>query len=182
VSAEDRERWDNKYAQSTGPGVPGLPKHFEPFAKRFGRARSALDIACGTGRASVWLAQQGVRVVGYDISPTAVAQASALAVKHDVAHLCRFAVADFDDGLPEGPRVDLVFCNMFRSTRLDGPAMDRLNRRGLLALAALSEVGGAPGRFRVKPGELVDAFSPLRLIDHGEGDGVAWIVGRRRLL
>ncbi len=176
----DREHWDDRYAAATQLAEPGLPQHFVGHTKRLAQATSAIEVACGAGRASVWLALQGVQVNAYDISPVAIAQANELARKHGVADRCTFDVADFDDGLPAGPQVDLVFCNMFRDNRLDGPMMQRLKRHGTLAVSALSEVGASSGRFRVKPGELADAFSSLELLDHGEGEGVAWLVARSR--
>jgi len=42
----------------------------------------------------------------------------------------------------------------------------------------LSEVGADPGRFRVGPGELREAFGSLDLLVDGEEEGVAWIVAR----
>lgn len=39
--------------------------------------RDVLDVACGTGRHSVWLADQGARVVGVDTSPEMLAVARA---------------------------------------------------------------------------------------------------------
>jgi hypothetical protein len=57
--------------------------------------------------------------------------------------------------------------------------MERLAPGGLLAVAVLSEVGVGPGEFRVRPGELRDAFGRLEILDHGEGDGMARILARR---
>ena len=45
-------------------------------AERFKPSQRVLDIACGEGRNSVWLAQQGCRVLGIDISPLALKKAA----------------------------------------------------------------------------------------------------------
>ena len=50
--------------------------------------------------------------------------------------------------------------------------IDRLARGGLLAVAVLSEVGPGPGPFRVRPGELLDAFGKLGVFVQGEADGM----------
>ncbi len=96
-----------------------------------------------------------------------------------VADRCRFEVWDLDDGLPPGPRMDLLVCHMYRESRLEQAMVDRLATGGLLAIASLSEVGGAPGRFRVRPGELRDAFGELEILVESEGNGVAWLLGRK---
>jgi SAM-dependent methyltransferase len=44
----------------------------------------ALDLACGEGRNSIWLAQRGWRVTGVDFSSVALERAAAVATKADV--------------------------------------------------------------------------------------------------
>jgi hypothetical protein len=61
---------------------------------------------------------------------------------------------------------------------LDQAVLDRLAPGGLLAISALSEVGSEPGPFRVRPGELLDAFGVLDVVSAGDGDGLAWLLGR----
>jgi len=101
-----------------------------------------------------------------------------LATESGAADRCRFDVFDLDKGLPEGPPVDLLFCHLFRDPGLDHAIVERLAPGGILAMAALSEVGADPGRFRVGPGELREAFGSLDLLVDGEEEGVAWIVAR----
>ncbi|MGB3477003.1 MAG: class I SAM-dependent methyltransferase, partial [Mycobacterium sp.] len=79
MSAEDRTRWDAKYAGRSLPGSIGPAAVFAPFADVFPTAGHALDIACGQGAAAVWLAQRGLQVAGFDVSPVAVEQARAFA-------------------------------------------------------------------------------------------------------
>lgn len=181
MSAEDRIRWDAKYAGRCVPasGTVGPAAVFAPFVDEFPVAGHALDIACGQGTASVWLAQRGLQVAGFDISPVAVEQARALATAVGVGDRCRFDVVDLDDGLPPGPAADVIYCARFRDRRLDVPMAQRLAPGGLLAISALSQVGSTPGRFRVAPGELRTAFAELELIADGEADGMAWLLARR---
>jgi len=179
MAESDQNRWDERYASADAPSTAELPLAFADFAVEFASTTNALEIACGAGRASVWLAQQGVHVTGYDISAVAIGQAMSLANDHGVADRCSFETADLDAGIPAGPPVDLIICHLFRDSRLDQSMLDRLLSGGLVAVAALSEVGAAPGRFRVPAGELTTAFEACDLLGHGEGDGVAWIVGRK---
>jgi 2-polyprenyl-3-methyl-5-hydroxy-6-metoxy-1,4-benzoquinol methylase len=64
--------------------------------------RSALDVGCGIGITTAWLARRVPRVVGVDISPRTIATAAS------IHHGPEFRVSALpDDPLPEGP-FDLV--------------------------------------------------------------------------
>lgn len=180
MSAEDRTRWDAKYSGRSLSDAIGPAAVFAPFADVFPVAGHALDIACGRGAAAVWLAQRGLQVAGFDVSPVAVEQARAFAQHSGVGDRCRFDVVDLDDGLPDGPPADVVYSARFRDCRLDAPMIQRLVPGGLLAITALSQVGSTAGRFRAAPGELRTAFANLEMIAEGEADGLAWLLARRR--
>jgi SAM-dependent methyltransferase len=180
VTREDRRRWDERYT-SQGPALVGAvepPGAFAAYAEEFPTAGRALDLACGPGLGTVWLARRGLNVWGLDVSPVAIAQARDLAERSGVADRCRFDVVDLDEGLPDGPPVDVILCHKFRDRRLDQAIIERLAPGGLLAIAVLSEVGAAPGPFRAAAGELPAAFADLNLIAAGEGDGHAWLLAR----
>lgn len=181
MSQEDRTRWDGRHA-TVGPAAVdevGLPAVFRPFATAFPTVGHALDLACGRGTASVWLARRGLDTVGVDISPVAVATATALAAAAGVADSCHFDVVDLDRGLPLGRPADVVICHRFRDPRLDQAIIDRLAPRAVLAVSALSEVGAQPGPFRAKAGELTRAFAGLNVIEADEGGGHAWLLAHR---
>lgn len=181
MSDADRVRWDDRYARSAAPvgATVALPPRLAAYAEAFPHAGCALDLASGQGGAAVWLAGRGLDVLGVDVSPVAIAQATEAAAVAGVAARCRFAVWDLDAGLPAGPPADVVVCHRFRDARLDRAIVARLAPGGLLAVVALSEVGAAPGRFRVAPGALRAAFADLDLVAAGEGDGEAWLLARR---
>jgi len=180
VTREDRRRWDERYT-SQGPALAGAaepPGVFAPYAEAFPTTGRALDLACGQGLGTVWLARRGLNVWGFDVSPVAIAQARDLAERNGVGDRCRFDIVDLDEGLPAGPPVDVILCHKFRDRRLDEAMICRLAPGGLLAIAVLSEVGAAPGPFRAVAGELPDAFADLDLVAAGECDGYAWLLGR----
>ncbi|WP_029112880.1 bifunctional 2-polyprenyl-6-hydroxyphenol methylase/3-demethylubiquinol 3-O-methyltransferase UbiG [Mycobacterium sp. URHB0044] len=179
MSEQDRIRWDDAYASREPALAPELPAVFAPYETEFPHEGTALDIACGSGSAAVWLALRGLDVHGVDVSGVAIERARTLAHDAGVAQRCRFDTMDLDDGLPPGPVVDVVLCHRFRDRRLDRAIIDRLAPGGLLAISALSEVGGVPGPFRAVAGELPAAFAALDPIAAGEGDGQAWLLARR---
>lgn len=173
----DRVRWDERYADRA-PAAAGPPVAFAGHQDLFPSDGHALDLACGQGSASVWLALRGLDVLGVDVSPVAIERARELAVDNGVGERCRFDVADLDDGLPIGPPAEVILCHKFRDRRLDAAIVERLAPGGLLAVSALSEVGARPGPFRVAAGELARAFAALELVAAGEGDGEAWLLAR----
>jgi SAM-dependent methyltransferase len=154
------------------------PRLLAEHASLFPSSGHALELACGQGGASVWLARRGLDVWGLDVSSVAIERARELAGRGDVGHRCRFDVVDLDAGLPPGPAADLVLCHLFRDVRLDVPIVQRLAPGGFLAIAVLSEVGAEPGPFRAQPGELVAAFGGLDVVAAGEGAGHAWLLAR----
>ena len=78
-SDNERERWNQKYRESPGAWMvpdPFLARAFgEYILPLFPHRGSALDLAGGAGRHSIWLAQQGWEVTLIDISETGVEQA-----------------------------------------------------------------------------------------------------------
>jgi len=85
----------------------------------------ALDLGCGEGQNSIWLAQRGWIVNAVDMSPSAIGEARDLAATFDVDRTIIFDVADIGDWRPVS-RYDLVFCTfalpargMGRSRMLD---------------------------------------------------------------
>ncbi|RPI23347.1 MAG: class I SAM-dependent methyltransferase [Actinobacteria bacterium] len=66
----------------------------------------ALDLACGQGRNSVWLAQRGHTVTGLDLSPVAIGHAEELARQAGV--VIEFHAVDLTTWQPEGRTWDLV--------------------------------------------------------------------------
>jgi ubiquinone/menaquinone biosynthesis C-methylase UbiE len=77
--------WDKRYAAPEY--IFGTtPNAFLAAQKeRFHPGMRVLDIACGEGRNSVWLAQLGCEVAGVDVSPLALAKARALAMQKNVS-------------------------------------------------------------------------------------------------
>lgn len=86
----------------------------------------AVDLGCGEGADAIWLARQGWRVLGVDISPTAVARAHAAAVEAGVDEHATFEAHDLSTWEPEGA-IDLVTASFFHS-REELPRTEILRR------------------------------------------------------
>jgi SAM-dependent methyltransferase len=99
-----------------------------------GEGRRALDWACGEGRNSVWLAENGWRVTGADYSPVGLEKARRLASERGVADHVELLEADVTSWRP--PQVfDLVIVSY-----LQLPEAER--RQALDAAAAALRPGG----------------------------------------
>ncbi|WP_454560936.1 class I SAM-dependent methyltransferase [Mycobacterium haemophilum] len=168
MTEHDRHRWDERYAGRGPARVSAVapPAVLAAHVEVFPTAGRALDLACGQGCGTVWLARRGLDVLGLDVSAVAISQARDLARRTGVSDRCRFDV------------FDLILCHKFRDRGLDQAIIERLAPGGLLAIAALSDVDAARGRFRTSPGELTAAFAELNLVAAGEGQGCAWLLAR----
>lgn len=90
--ADARQTWDARYAREDLLFGAEPNAFLASQAHRLAPGMRALCVADGEGRNSVWLAQQGLEVDAFDISPVAVAKAQRLARERGVA--VRHAVAD----------------------------------------------------------------------------------------
>lgn len=200
MTKEDRERWDQRYRE----GAYADRTHPSPFLvewlPRLGlgpERRRALDLACGLGRNSLYLAREGWTVRAVDVSPVALERLEAKARKDGLNMDCaawdlEAAPADAGGIIPDGP-VDLAL--IFRYANLPlVRAMDRLLAPGGVLIAEMHrktdrEVAGpSSSRFRVTADELLDAAGSLELLHAEDGhfsdpDGrmvaVARVVARR---
>jgi len=86
--------WNDRYREGNLPWDTGRPSSElqAVLSQNAIRPCRALEIGCGTGTNSVWLAQQGFEVTGLDVAPLAVEQAKKRA--HAAGVQARFLVAD----------------------------------------------------------------------------------------
>ncbi len=102
-------RFEERYAGGDLPwdlgrvdrNLVGMVEELQPERCR------ALDIGCGTGDNSIWLARQGFDVTGVDIAPLAIEKAQAKARQQDVE--CRFIAVDFLETPVNGSPFGFVF-------------------------------------------------------------------------
>ena len=101
----DREEWNRRYAgrELLWTGEPNRFLVAETAELRPGRA---LDLACGEGRNTVWLAEQSWQVTGADFSEVALEKARRLADARGVE--AEWVTADLLEYRPEARAFDLV--------------------------------------------------------------------------
>ena len=180
---DDATRWDDRYRSAASPN-PIAPDPFDSRAdllELLPLTGVALDIACGLGGQSLWLARRGLDVVALDVSPVAIDALRRRAATAGVAERIDARTFDLDDGLPTDPAtVDVIVCQRFRQPSIYPHIAARLTTGGIAIITVLSEVGAeSPGPFHAPPGELTTAFAELELSYAREGEGVSTIVARR---
>lgn len=182
----DRERWDARY-RAAGPVGPA-PSWLASLADELPTGGRALDVACGRGALSLWLASRGLSVTAVDVSEVALdaltgaARARGLAIDPSALDLER-------DALPAGPFA-LIACIHYRQPSLLPELVARLAPGGALALEQhtvrnLERHAKPSRRFLAEPQELLDwaRSAGLAVVSYREGwvqdRAVAQLLARR---
>lgn len=106
---KDSASWDKRYVDGELPWDSGKPdEHLSAVIEAYSiKPGKALEIGCGTGTNSIWLAQHGFEVTGMDISQTAIAKAGEKAAAAGVN--CHLLVGDFMVDQVPGAPFDFVY-------------------------------------------------------------------------
>lgn len=164
-----QDRWDSRYRDMGLPGAPAtvllenghlLPGH-----------GTALDLACGLGANSLFLAERGLVTHAWDISPVAVEKLRSIAAERKLP-----VQADAKDVLHEAippARFDVIVVSHYLERALTQPIMHGLKVGGLLfyqtfTRTAVSDEGPEKPEWRLADGELLTMFAPLRPIVYRE--------------
>jgi SAM-dependent methyltransferase len=136
---------------------------------RPGGAR-VLDLACGHGRHTRWLARQGCHVTAVD------RDADALATLADLAPLVQTVQADIESGpWPlEGRAFDAVVVTNYLWRPLWPRILDSVGPGGVLVYETFTHGNASVGKpsrpdFLLQPGELLQACAGLRVVAYEDG-------------
>jgi SAM-dependent methyltransferase len=141
-------------------------------------------MACGKGQNAIWLARQGYRVLGIDISPVALAMARAEAVNQDLSNRLQFEAVDLDRWQLPALSYDLICIFRFLDRRLFPAVVAGLRPGGLLFCATrhvglLQRSPEANKAFLLKRGELAEAFASLQVLHDLEKNEDTEFVARK---
>jgi SAM-dependent methyltransferase len=176
--------WDARYRESPGPAEPSdLLVSLGHLLPKRGRA---LDIACGSGRNSIWLAQRGLDVVGVDFAAEALRLGRELATRHGCS--VTWLQNDVESFQFEISAYDIIACFNYRSPTLY-PGVHRALRPGgwvVFETYTLDQLQFASGprnpEHLLRPGELLMAFGDLRIAFYREvteGRALASLVAQK---
>jgi len=153
------------------------------WAASVGQTGRALDLASGTGRHALHLAQAGWQVSAWDVSPVGLAILEERARELDLELETRAIDVLAEPPASEQLGFDLVVCVLF----LDRTLLDDLARYvapggHLIFATATEDLAGdkPPPRFRLRRGELEQGLAGFETVETHEADGYAGILARRK--
>lgn len=199
MQPDEKTRWDRKYKEgfrNTLEPAPFLVAAFEEFLA----ARPpgvALDVAGGSGRNALWLAQRGWRVRLIDISEAGVALARENAARvlsprpgaaASTNLLFEAEVMDLNANPDLGDqRYDLIVVFFFLQRQLFPALIRGLRPDGFLiyqthTMERLQSCVSANPEYLLQPNELLHAFEGMRILHYREpalGKAVAELVAQK---
>ena len=159
-----RQIWDQRHSEATDSGqvaaVLEQNRHLLPDTGK------ALDLACCRGANALFLAQAGLQVTAWDLSPVAIDR---------VEHLCRERgveiTAEVRDVVLHPPlpsSFDLILVSYFLERSLAPALIRALSAGGLLfyqtfSRLAVSQCGPSNPLYRLGDNELLRLVQPLRV-------------------
>ena len=174
MSRKDRDRWNQRYRHGAYKERNWPSSYLVDMLPACG-GLTALDLACGRGRNSLYLAKSGYETVGLDISDVAIDEARTLATEQQQP--ASFQRVDLEEGLALEQTFDLII--MFRYVDLDLVATlpDYLNAGGTMIIEEHLRVtddmpqvtGPTNPNFRVQRGSLRKKLPTLRVRHSYEG-------------
>ena len=186
----DLAGWDEQYRKNTDSATEHelVPNPLLVNAVGDLRPGRALDLACGTGRNALWLAQRGWSVTAIDGSAAAIETLRGRAANNGVTIDAQ--IADLEDsGFRITPaRYDLIAtCYYFQRNLIEQCRQGLVPGGVMVGIALLIEPGKERSTFRLQPGDLRSYFADWDILRYREGTDVwehkiAELVARRPAL
>jgi tellurite methyltransferase len=157
MTAADRKKWDARYTGNLGGKEPA------EILKRYWRRAvpgTALDIACGNGRNSLFLCQKGFRVDAVDLSTVVNDHLKGRHPRLDV--IC----ADLDTWQIPPNYYDLIVNIRFLDRRLFPAIIEGLKPGGIVIFESFLDEQGDD--YCLRYNELLRAFASLRIVYYEE--------------
>jgi tellurite methyltransferase len=173
VSLDDQVRWDRQHEQSHGLKKPAafLQEIFESNHWHIPSGR-ALDIACGSGRNALFLAEKGFEVTAVDISPVGLAHGAQLASERALS--ITWQQADLESIQLPAVAYDLIVNINYLQRSLMPQFKSALKRGGFVIFETYlidQQTIGHPKNpnYLLVHNELLDLFRDFRILHYREG-------------
>lgn len=127
MSISDRSKWDDKYARNPELLSPRPPSRMVEKYHSLARGENALDLACGSGRHSLFLSENGFNVDAVDISKVAIETLSQRAADRKINPI----EADLDSYEPPKDHYDIIVKTNYLDRDLTERAKSSLKRGGI---------------------------------------------------
>ena len=185
-----QSKWDKKFAAATEPGRPATMlqqnHHLLPITG------DALDIACGLGSSTLFLAEHGLNTTAWDSSAVALKKVQDFASQRGL--LITVEQVDLETSLSVNKQYDVITVCHYLYRPLCPFIFDSLKPGGLLLYQTFTQYkstdeGPTNPAFLLAKNELLELFSPLSPVSYREerdcGDteqglrNVAYLVARK---
>jgi cyclopropane fatty-acyl-phospholipid synthase-like methyltransferase len=131
MSLQDKAKWDKKYLEKEKLLLPRDPsKNLVNYLKQCSGKR-ALDLACGAGRNTIYLAKQGFSVDALDIAKVALDTLSKELKKQNLEDMVNIQLCDLDDYEIKKDAYDLVLMFNFLDRKLLEKSKQSLSKDGI---------------------------------------------------
>jgi len=167
MSKKDQEKWDRKYREHPRLREPRPPMPWiEELIDAVEEAR-ALDLACGTGRNALALAQKGWRVKGVEISPVALQILTEAARETGLQNRIDTKLIDLEHFTPAPGSYGLILMCNYLDRELIRRTIPALHSGGLYLVETYmehpdNEKKEANPDYLLRPGELREIFAPKK--------------------
>ncbi len=169
MAQEDKIKWNKKYQEK-----PELLKKRKPSSKLVQiidqiKGDKVLEIACGTGRNSIFLAQKGFNIDALDISEVALEHLNSKGFAN-----IKTKIVDLEEYTPEQNSYDLIVKTNYLERKLIAPLLKALKEDGIILIETYmdhpdNQKQSSNPDFLLKKGELKSFFNDdFQIIEYEE--------------
>ncbi len=164
MSQYDQQKWDKKFSEKSELLKPREASTYLQKLELKGKEKIALDLACGAGRHSVYLAKQGFKVFALDISKVALDAVDKYIEKEGLSGKVSTVHTDLDNFSPEIALYDVIVMSNFLDRELIKRACVGLKKGGLFFVETYmddpsNEKKDSNPDFLLQKGELKSLFT-----------------------
>ena len=118
MSIADKEKWDQKYIDKPRLLKPRAASEVVTEYASMGEGLAALDLACGSGRNTLYLAEEGFRVDAVDVAAIALDTVRKDALQRGVSEYVSPLLEDLDNFTPKSDFYDVIVMSNFLDREL----------------------------------------------------------------
>lgn len=168
----DQARWDERY-RSNHRVASLQPDFWALLQKRYLTGGRALDVACGRGRHTLWLARLGYEVTAVDVSYVGLRKLATMLEEQGLAERVRLIHADLEHWRPEPVYYDLIFVTRYFNRNLLATFEQALRPDGLVLYRTfhtdwLTLHPTFTAEYMLQPGEFTTIFADWEWLAYEE--------------
>ncbi len=169
-----RQKWDRIYQTKNSPGqIAAVLLENESLLPVNG---NALELACGTGQNSCFLASRGLDVEAWDISQVAIDRLRNLAQRNSLK--LKASTVDIKPAMLQPNAWDVIVCTHYLDRSLFPAMIAALRANGRIFFQTFSlnkppGIGPSNPEFLLQPGELKTVFSSLEVLAYRDNSSAS---------